>query len=673
MGVALAIAGQSGVWSLGYNTTALEDRPQPGDLAYAWLHGGLILSALAVMALLGGTLWRETVRTLGQGRITVEALFSLSLVGAFAGSVIATVTGATGVYYEVVPIVLVIYMLGKYATARNQAAAMAEVGRMRAQFGRARVCTGDGASAWREVDSVAMGEEVEVLPREPITVDGTILRGQGYVVETALTGELGPVTRGPGDRVFAGSEALDGAFRIRVEKGGGRRRLDSILRGLSAAGLQGTDLQRQADRVVRVFVPLVALVACGTLAYWYFDPSTPGWQALFHAMCVLLVACPCAFGLATPIAIWSGVVGLARLGLVASSGNLLDRLAGVDLAVFDKTGTLTEPRLAIKEWRFDPGFGGRAEELRTLVAVAERGVNHPIADMLAEVGLDASAGSGLVVEERRVVPGQGVWARLRTRSGAHTVVTVGTPALLAQGLPESPPGAGSVSSRQFAPPLPESGPDRAGSRLRSVEVGLNGSRAASLVFEERLRPQTEAMLRDLGHLGLRTAVLTGDPQPGWRSIGPAAVEFGVGPQEKRDWVLRERRMGNRVLFVGDGSNDAPALAAADAGIALHGGAPLSRAAALGTLPGDNPAVLPSAIRLARRVRCAVEANMKYALVYNSVGMAVAACGWLHPITAALLMAVSSFWVSVRALRSARLDAPLGFPEKVLPSSSPTRP
>jgi cation transport ATPase len=409
IGAGLAVAAQAMVFSLAVNLSEVDNA-----WAYAVVHGILITSAVASLWFLGGELVRSAWEALRARRISIDLLFLVTLAGALGGSLIGTFTKTGSVYYEVVAILIVVHTAGKMLGARSRVSALRAVDRTRAKFD---VCSVVGTAGGAERDGVLVemrvkdlkgGERVRVAPGAAISVDGEIVSGRGYVQETSMTGEWQPVSREPGDRVLAGTFSVDGSFEIRAE--GGARRLDAILSAVEQARVAPSQLQAQADRLMAWFLPLVVGVSVATFAWWWFH--APWERALFNAMAVLLVACPCAMGLATPVAVWGGLARLAKFGLVARTGDFLDGLARVDVVCLDKTGTLSAETLTVKAWRMEPAFAAQEAWLRAAVAAVEEGLAHPVAAALRETrlvvgGVDAGA---IDVRERRIVPGLGVVA-----------------------------------------------------------------------------------------------------------------------------------------------------------------------------------------------------------------------------------------------------------------------
>ncbi len=627
LAIALVLAGQSMMFNLGLNTS--EEKPTPGSFEFWLVHGGLIAAALAVIALLGPALFRAQWQAIRQRKVTVEGLFILSLLGAFIGSLVSTLSGEGSVYYEVVSIVLVVYTFGKLAGARSRRKALEAAEALREQYSHAWVDTENGRQRIPVDELCTTSSRVSVNPGEPVTVDGVILSGEGFVSETSLTGEPTPVVRRAGDRVLAGSHSVDASFTIRPEKLTGERQIDAILERVEAVRQeQPSNLQAQADSIIRWFLPVVATVSLITFVVWVnLLPAGLWWKALFNSMAVLLVACPCALGLATPIAVWGGLQRLSQLGIVAQNGRIIDRLASATTIVFDKTGTLSEDSLALVD--FVASDSQDRAWLLSAVASVEEGLSHPIAR-----ALEAQSHNRLTATDRRLVPGQGVRAVVDGRE-----VLIGDIALAPQ------------LSSAFEQ-LVKRSPAHGQVAKKIVYVIVDGQAAGVALLDERLRDGVDAAFDQIAAAGGRLMILTGDPEPRWKEIRNVEVRSGLSPEDKVREVEQLVERGEQVIFVGDGVNDASAMAVAHGAIAMQNGAGLTRSTADATLTGKSLASLPQAIATARKVRSGVRGIMLFALVYNGIGMTVAALGLLHPVFAALLMVGSSSIVSFRAIRSA---------------------
>jgi heavy metal translocating P-type ATPase len=624
IGLSLAIAGQGMIFGLGYNNALRAgEAPEPGSLVYGALHGGLIISALAVVLILGRPLLRHTAEAFAAGRITVEALFVLSGFGAFGGSLLSTIRGSGSVYYEVVSIVLCVYAIGKQIGVVQKGRVGQAMASFRNAFDVASVEKEDGGREFRRVVELKASDRVLVRPGDPVPVDGNVLLGSGYVRETTLTGEPAPVSKHAGDRVMAGTWSLDGNFVVAPDLEGPRT-IDGILGLIDSVPQRASNLQASADRLMQFFVPLVALVSIGTFLGWLLLSGNAWWDGLFNAMSVLLVACPCALGLAMPAGIWGGLYHLSRRGIVGRNGHLLDTLADCRTVVFDKTGTLSHFELAAD---IDHLACGGVDRQWLLQAVASIGREspHPVS-----VALSKLAGPSLKVTGFKVHPGLGLQAEVDGQE-----LLVGEEALLSgQGLilPELP--------RQPGKP---------------VHLAVAGRYTGTVYLTEHLREEAGATVEALTGMGCRCHILSGDPMPSRSTIGEVPVIGGLKPGEKADWIQDHRRNGERILFVGDGINDLPAMQACDSSLAVDLGAALATEFADGLLVGGRVGSLPGALRHARRLKSSLRGNLRFALSYNVFGMGLAAAGILHPVVAALLMVGSSAIVSWRALKVAGSD------------------
>lgn len=634
LGVALIFAGQTMLFSLGYNNTPAAERPAREEWSYWALHGGLLVSCAVVIALLGPGLFKRAFKGLMAGKIELETLFALSLTGAFVGSVAATLTGTTGLYYEVAPIVLAIYTLGKTLAGRSQAKVREAAAALKQTFAVANEIVGENRIQARPVGQLRPGESrVLIRPGEPISVDGIVLEGQGAVRESVFTGEPGPVMKRAGDRVAAGTYAIDAELTVLVEAALGARKLDKLTEAVETAPETPARAMYLADRLASVFVPIVTATAVATFLGWYFMGGLEWWEALLHAMAVLLVACPCALGLATPIAVASSLEKLALLGIKPRAATLLDGLAEARTVVFDKTGTLTEDQMEVGEIRAAEGCPDALRDwLVRVVAEAERGYAHPVAETLAKLG------DGIELINKRWQAGEGVEAQVRLPQewvsylpGTDGVMTL------------------RIGTRAFAIGCDEV--DAAGSK--PVYCGADGKWLLTILLKERVRAGVEKMVGELMALGVSVQVMSGDPHLRKDFLasanGQPQLRGGMTPQEKADAIAALKRDGRKVLFVGDGINDAPALHAADCGVAVDSGTELAQALGHAVIGAEQLGHLPRAVRLAREAQRTLRENLYFALCYNAVGIGLAAAGLLHPAIAAVIMAASSVFVSLRAV------------------------
>lgn len=637
LGVSLVLVGLNMILGLGVNEASRSTPLTKDAVEYWWLHGGLILAALIPVVLLGGPLFIEAFRAWFRRRITVESLFVASAVGAMASSLMSTVEGRGGaVYYDTVPLVMVIYAVGKRVGQYSRDKAFAAVADLRKTFDLAIVLKPDGSLEPTPVSAITAHDRVMVAPGGAVPVDGVILDGRGYILEAAMTGEALPVSRGPGDLVSAGTWSRDGALVIRPV--GGTRRLDAILDAVEQAKTTPSRYQEQAEKIITRFFPAVMLIAGITFFGWW-KLGHDAHAGLYHAMAVLLVACPCALGLATPIAVWSGLHKLSRLGLVSKHADLPGRLAAADRIVFDKTGTLSHTELALESIAVAPEFAEKSGRVFALLRAVQSRVNHPVARAFAALDCPAFELDRLTGVSVTVVPGAGIRATVTDDCGETYRMLVGEPTLV-----------GEENARELNGLA--HGQDARATAGKRVYATIDGRPSAIAVLRESFRDDADTVLRELESLGLKTAVLTGDASAKGRSIFGADTEAGLSPAEKASRIAAWKAAGETVIFVGDGLNDAAALAGADAAIAMGAGTDLARSAAHGVLTGDRLVTLPKAIALARRIDRTLKHNLYWSAGYNIAGIGLAAAGLLTPVWAALIMVISSTFVSWRAAKAA---------------------
>lgn len=623
LGIALVVAGQTMVWGLAFNLSP----PPFGSQTYLIGHGWMILSTLLVVALLGPLLIGNALRMIREKRLTVEGLFLLTALGAFVASGIATFTGEGSVYYEVVSVVLAVYVTGSYVGDRARSKTREAVQSFEEQFNEALLFTCCGSEKPVAVSTLEPGDTVIVYPGKPIPVDGEVSGGSAYLQEAALTGEPLPRAVQPGSPVRAGAWSLDGRLEVLVKARPGERELDRLIQMLQGSRELPSQLEKHADRITQYFLPLVALISAGTFFGWL--PFIPWPQALFNSMAVLLVACPCALGLATPIAVWSGLWRLFQMGIISRSSTLLDGLADTRRIFFDKTGTLSNPEIRVSGFYPQPDTPWDPPTIAALVYRLEAGQNHPIAKALRQwSALEKEDPAGWRCRESRVVPGCGVMGTLENNQGETLTLRLGSQPWLG-GKEESLEGK------------------------RTVALEVEGQRVGEFTFQEQLRDHLEFLFRELKERGLSCEILTGDPAPSWKTVEGIHIEANCSPEEKQKRVKTSSERGEHPLFIGDGINDTAAMQAAAASLAMGEGPELAQTLGTGVLSENALPRIPEAIDVSRALQKTLKQNLWFAAFYNGIGMALAAAGILHPVVAALLMVGSSLIVSSRAAASAR--------------------
>jgi Cu+-exporting ATPase len=525
---------------------------------------------------------------------------------------------AHALYYESSALLITFVLGGKYLEARARrgtAAAIAALMRLRPDT--ARVERG-GSVIEIPIDQVRVGDRVIVRPGERIPVDGAILAGSAAIDASMLTGESLPVEHVPGDVVAAGTIATDGQLTIETTAIGAETILARIVRVVETAQETKPPVQRLADRVSAVFVPVVLVIAAITLAGWLLAGATVS-AGILNAVSVLVIACPCALGLATPTAIMAGTGVAARHGILIRDAAALEQARSVRIVAFDKTGTLTlgKPRLA----SIEPA--DRLADAAALLAGSE----HPLAEAVrqAATGLALPAVSGF-----RAIPGMGCAGAIEGRS-----LVLGNARLMAEHCIAVPPAAQSEQTLSY---LGQTGPAPA--------------LLATLGFTDTIKPGAARAIGRLHAMGLRTVMLTGDAEPAARAVarqvGIKEVQAGILPAAKAEAVARLRQQG-AVTMVGDGINDAPALAAADIGIAMGTGTDVAMQTAGITLMRGDLDLVADAIDISRRTVGKIRQGLFWAFAYNVLGIPLAALGYLSPLVAGAAMALSSVSVVSNAL------------------------
>ncbi len=634
LGIAALVAGQSMVFGLAVNMT-----PPEGSMRDV-LHWALALAAVIVFVLVGGPVLKQAWYGARQGRINVEQFFLLGMFGAFGASVHSSLTGAGAVYYEVVAVLLAIYTLGSVIGRKRREAALASAESFQREFASATVRSCCGSESKVAVAEVGEGVEVVVRPGGGIPVDGRVIEGSGYVREAAVTGEAYPVVKRPGDYVVSGSHAVDALLVIETTAGGSNRALDRLVAAVREAQSRPSDLQREADRIVSWFLPVVLLVSALTFIGWTLHS---GWiPALFNALAVILIACPCAMGLATPIGVWSALSYLAKRGIVCKSGEMVERFAQADTVVFDKTGTLSEEELGIAD--FVTRDGVDRPQLQQQIHQLQMQSDHPVARAFrrwSASGKNSKQAAWKLVGKARVLPGVGVEGALH--GGASSVqLRIGNEGIVND--------THSVEQLREKLLVPE------GENGHQIFVLRDGEVVGLAALRESVRESAAEAVASLRSSGFRVLIMTGDTAGNAAAMHSAGVDeilAGLSPEQKATKVEELKQGGAKVCFVGDGINDSIALSQAQAGVALASGAALAGSSAGAEMFGNDLRRIPEAIELCRRTVKAIHGNLRFAACYNVAGMALAAAGILNPVVAALIMLVSSVTVTWRALSQAQ--------------------
>jgi Cu+-exporting ATPase len=610
----------------------------------AWRLPPLAELALAapVQFLAGARFYRGAWQSLRHRAPSMDLLVALGTSAAFFYS-LAVVMGLTRghLYFEAAAVIITLVLLGKWLEARARRGAGAALRELMALRPDTATVERAGVEVQVPAAEVHPGEVVAVRPGERIAVDGEILAGESEVDEALITGESMPVPRVPGDRVTGGAVNGSGLLRVRCTAAGADSRLARIVALVEEAQMRKAPVQRLVDRVSAVFVPVVVTIAALTFCGWWLAGA--GLEpALVSAVSVLVIACPCALGLATPTALVAGTGAAARAGILIRDIQALERAAGVDWVVFDKTGTLTVGRPRVSR---AVTADGSNEEALSLAGSLQHASEHPLARALVRHAQDAGAPLS-PVEQFRNHAGAGVSGRV----SGHDVA-VGTPALMARlGIGEADTGAWLERLRGDA--------DAAGSTVALIAV--DGTVAGAVAFADVVRPESRDAVAALARRGVHTLLLTGDNPDTARAIAEATGvdewQAQVSPERKQARVSALHDAGHRVAMVGDGVNDAPALAAADLGIAMGEGTDVALETAGVTLMRSDPRLVASSLEVSGATLRTIRQNLFWAFVYNVIGIPVAAAGLLNPAVAGAAMAMSSVCVVSNSLRLRRWRA-----------------
>jgi Cu+-exporting ATPase len=593
----------------------------------------LVLAA-PVQVWLGARFYAGAWKALRAGAGNMDLLVALGTSAAFGLSVWSLLRGdGDALYFDSSVLVIVFVLLGKWLEGRAKggtAAALRALMRLHPTTARVRRA---GTEFELPIAALRLGDTVVVRPGERIPVDGRVTDGAAAVDAAALTGESLPVDVAPGATVRAGTIDTDGLLAIEATGIGAETMLARVVRLVEGAQASKAPIQRLVDRVSAVFVPVIVGIAALTLLGWLLAGATPA-VAILNAVAVLVIACPCALGLATPTAIMVGTGAAARAGILIRDASVLERARQVHVVAFDKTGTLTKGRPAVTALL--PAAGDPAEVLR-LAAALQQGSEHPLARaVLARATADGIAPAR--VDKFRALPGRGVSAVLDGRT-----LLLGNRALLAAaGVPtavlEAQAAAQEAQGRTVAW-LAEAAP---APRL----LGLIG-------FGDAPRAEAAAAVSRLHAMQFKTTLLTGDSAGAARAVAAALgiddVQAGLLPADKDAALARLRAASGGVVMVGDGINDAPALASADIGIAMAGGADVAMETAGITLMRPDLGLVADALEIARRTTGKVWQGLFWAFAYNVIGVPLAALGLLSPAIAGGAMALSSVSVLANAL------------------------
>ncbi|RMR59364.1 Copper-translocating P-type ATPase [Pseudomonas syringae pv. actinidiae] len=599
----------------------------------AWAQFAL---ATPVQFVLGARFYLAAWKAVRAGAGNMDLLVAIGTSAGYGLSVYQWLSAAPGttphLYFEASAVVIALVLLGKYLESRAKRQTASAIRALEALRPERALRVVDGLEQDIEISSLQLGDEVLVKPGERFPVDGEVVEGRSHADEALITGESLPVAKQAGDKVTGGAINGEGQLLVRTTALGAETVLARIIRLVEDAQAGKAPIQKLVDKVSQVFVPTVLGIAFFTLAGWLLAGATLE-VALINAVAVLVIACPCSLGLATPTAIMAGTGVAARYGILIKDAEALERAHAVDAVVFDKTGTLTAgtPRITNMS-----AVSGNEEHLLQLAGALQRGSEHPLARAVLDVchewqlKLDAA-------ENSHALSGRGIAGTVQGRE-----LALGNRRLLDES--SLPIGELAESARIW----------EAEGRTLSwlIEQAPEPKVIGMFAFGDTVKPGTDQAIRALNARGITSHLLTGDnrgsAQVVAKALGIHDVHAEVLPADKAATVT-QLKSHHVVAMVGDGINDAPALAAADVGIAMGGGTDVAMHAAGITLMRGDPRLVPAALDISRRTYAKIRQNLFWAFVYNLIGIPLAALGYLNPVLAGAAMALSSVSVVSNAL------------------------
>ena len=608
-----------------------------------------IALALPIVTWCAWPFHRATIRNLRHGAVSMDTLVSLGIAASFGWALVTvligsdaagywigygpTPAGANAIYLDVAAGMTTFQLAGRYFEARSRRKAGDVLDALAALAPATARVHRDGADLVVAIDDVRAGETVIVLPGETIPVDGTVAEGWAAVDTSAMTGEPAPRETGPGKAVMAGTINTNGRLIILVTAAGTRTQLSQLATLAERAQESKARIQSLVDRIVQWFVPSIVVLAAAVTAGWLFAGAQPS-LAVSIGVAVLIIACPCALGLATPTALMVGVGRGAQLGILIKGQGALEASGRIDTVVLDKTGTITEIVMRVVSQTYDDTIAPH-DALRAAGAL-ESGSTHPIAGAVLE-HVQTVVHDLPEVTAFHVLPGLGVEGMV-----AGVNVAIGGPRLAAH--------LEAITSATLEDAIAHARASGA-----SPIVLIRGGRVVAVfAVENRVRPSASRAIAALKDLGMRTILLTGDDDAAARRVAAAVgideVRSQATPVDKAQVIADLHAAGHRVAMVGDGINDAAALASADLGMAVVSGTDVALKSADIILVRDNLTVVPDAIGLARRTLRTIRGNLIWAFGYNVAAIPLAAAGLLNPLIAAAAMSLSSVFVVWNSLR-----------------------
>lgn len=617
-----------------------------------WLNWVLFALATPVQFYVGRSYYVNAWKALKNGSANMDVLVSLGTSVAYFFSILVMLGIFPGmVYFETAATIITLVRLGKYLETKAKSGAGDSIKKLLSlKPAKARILR-EGQEVEIDSENLTPGDLVVVRPGEKMPTDGVVTEGQSSVDESMLTGESRPIDKSVGDEVYGATLNKNGRLVFRATKVGRDTFLSQIIRMVEEAQTSKAPIQQLADKISAIFVPIVIGTALLTFVLWYFVLPMPTHSAmhgevtrlanaLINTVAVLVIACPCAMGLATPTAVMTGTGRASELGILFKSGESLEATGEANVILFDKTGTLTIGRPQLSDIQVLSSLYDETELLR-FAASAESGSEHPLADALVAEATLRNLPLATPVGFRNY-PGKGIKAQIDGKT-----VLVGN-ARFMEG-----------QNIEFSPQISQRVLDLEQNAKTVVLIAVDGRMEGIFGITDALKPTTKPALAELEKNGLETGMLTGDNRATAEAIarqaGISQIHANLLPGEKSGIIKKLQESGRKVAMVGDGINDAPALTQADSGIAIGTGTDVAIASASVVVISGDPLSISQAIRLAKRTLRTIRQNLFWAFIYNIILIPIAAAGLLHPMLAALAMSFSSGFVVTNSLRLKRFE------------------
>lgn len=583
----------------------------------------ILVFSTIVMAVLGVPILKNSFSKENLLNFNTDTLIAIGAFSAYFLSVYSVFTDKNAIYFETATMILVLVTFGRYLETSSRVKASNFMKQLMDLTAKKVVLITQDGEREVSVEELKVGDIVRVLPGEKIGADGVVVSGIGHVDESILTGESKPVLKKEGDQVFSGTTSVDGSFKVRVEKPQSQWTLNRFIQIMKEIRNTKAPINRLADRIAFYFLPVVFFLGISSFVYWFYIEGFE--KALIVSLSVLLISCPCAFSIGAPLALWIGLGQAMKDGIIVKSAEVLEKLASVKAIFFDKTGTITEKFMDVSTFEGD-------ETTKDIVYSLEKYSEHPIAKSFV-MWCDGCVEKK--VDNFKVHFGFGVSGEIDGKryyiGNAEFMKHIG------------------VDVSKFAEKT------RFSYENGEIVVYLSDSEGvlAFISFKQKVRKEAQITVNALKKLGLKVEVITGDDEYFAKSIRKelgVEVRANLLPEDKLKIIQEEKKKGKVVAMVGDGINDAPALAMADIGIAMGCGTDLTRESANISLIGDDLRKIPLLIILSKKVKRVIYTNMFWAFIYNIIGIGFAITGHLTPVFAALAMVLSSVFVIGNSLR-----------------------